>query len=166
MPADGDLYLNYDADKLANDNQLAYTFTWTQPGEAAASGGNTKYKLTLYGVTETRDENGNVISTAEETITLPDDANSKVQYKDGTYSYTLPIDTDLAGGSNSWRFDKVRLRVTRDTTGTTQGIGAADTAVYTVRAACSRWASRTGVPRGYQQCRTDPAIRSAGRRLG
>ena len=132
VPADGDLYLNYDADKLANDNQLAYTFTWTQPGEAAASGGSTKYKLTLYGVTETRDENGNVISTAEETITLPDDANSKVRYKDGTYSYTLPIDTDLAGGSNSWRFDKVRLRVTRDTTGTTQGIGAADTAVYTV----------------------------------
>ena len=132
MPADGDLYLNYDADKLANDNQLAYTYTWTQPGEAAASGGNTKYKLTLYGVTETRDEDGNVISTAEETITLPDDANSKVQYKDGTYSYTLNIDTDLAGGSNSWRFDKVRLRVTRDTTGTTQGIGAADTAVYTV----------------------------------
>ncbi len=132
VPADGDLYLNYDADKLANDNQLAYTFTWTQPGEAAASGGNTKYKLTLYGVTETRDENGNVISTAEETITLPDDANSKVQYKDGTYSYTLYIDTDLAGGSNSWRFDKVRLRVTRDTTGTAQGIGAADTAVYTV----------------------------------
>ena len=132
VPADGDLYLNYDADKLANDNQLAYTFTWTQPGEAAAGGGNTRYKLTLYGVTETRDENGNVISTAEETITLPDDANSKVRYKDGTYSYTLPIDTDLAGGSNSWRFDKVRLRVTRDTTGTTQGIGAADTAVYTV----------------------------------
>ena len=132
VPADGDLYLNYDADKLANDNQLAYTFTWTQPGEAAASGGNTRYKLTLYGVTETRDENGNVISTAEETITLPDDANSKVWYKDGTYSYTLYIDTDLAGGSNSWRFDKVRLRVTRDTTGTTQGIGAADTAVYTV----------------------------------
>ena len=117
---------------LNADNQLAYTFTWTQPGEAAASGSNTKYKLTLYGVTETRDENGNVISTAEETITLPDDANSKVQYKDGTYSYTLHIDTDLAGGSNSWRFDKVRLRVTRDTTGTTQGIGAADTAVYTV----------------------------------
>lgn len=132
VPADGDLYLNYDADKLANDNQLAYTFTWTQPGEAAASGGNTKYKLTLYGVTETRDESGNVISTAEESITLPDDANSKVRYKDGTYSYTLHIDTDLAGGSNSWRFDKVRLRVTRDTTGTTQGIGAADTAVYTV----------------------------------
>lgn len=132
VPADGTLYENYNKTLLESDNQLAYTFTWTQPGEAAAGGGNTRYKLTLYGVTETRDENGNVISTAEETITLPDDANSKVQYKDGTYSYTLPIDTDLAGGSNSWRFDKVRLRVTRDTTGTTQGIGAADTAVYTV----------------------------------
>ena len=132
VPADGDLYLNYDADKLANDNQLAYTFTWTQPGEAAASGGNTRYKLTLYGVTETKDADGNVLSTAEETITLPD--NITIDYNDntGTYSYTLYIDTDLAGGSNSWRFDKVRLRVTRDTTGTTQGIGAADTAVYTV----------------------------------
>ena len=132
VPADGTLYENYNKTLLESDNQLAYTFTWTQPGEAAAGGGNTRYKLTLYGVTETRDENGNVISTAEETITLPDDANSKVRYKDGTYSYTLHIDTDLAGGSNSWRFDKVRLRVTRDTTGTTQGIGAADTAVYTV----------------------------------
>ena len=132
VPADGGLYLNYDADKLANDNQLAYTFTWTQPGEAAASGGNTRYKLTLYGVTETKDADGNVLSTAEETITLPD--NITIDYNDntGTYSYTLYIDTDLAGGSNSWRFDKVRLRVTRDTTGTTQGIGAADTAVYTV----------------------------------
>ena len=132
VPADGDLYLNYDADKLANDNQLAYTFTWTQPGEAAATPGQTKYKLTLYGVTETKDADGNVLSTAEETITLPD--NITIDYNDntGTYSYTLHIDTDLAGGSNSWRFNKVRLRVTRDTTGTTQGIGAADTAVYTV----------------------------------
>ena len=132
VPADGDLYLNYDADKLANDNQLAYTFTWTQPGEAAASGGNTRYKLTLYGVTETKDADGNVLSTAEETITLPDDITIDYNDNTGTYSYTLYIDTDLAGGSNSWRFDKVRLRVTRDTTGTTQGIGAADTAVYTV----------------------------------
>ena len=130
VPADGTLYENYNKTLLKSDNQLAYTFTWGQPNDPTP--GQTKYKLTLYGVTETRDENGNVISTAEETITLPDDANSKVQYKDGTYSYTLYIDTDLAGGSNSWRFDKVRLRVTRDTTGTTQGIGAADTAVYTV----------------------------------
>ena len=131
VPDDGDLYLNYDADKLANDNQLAYTFTWTQPNDPAPVG-STKYKLTLYGVTETKDADGNVISTAEETITLPDTV--KIDYDDntGTYSYTLNIDTDLTGGSNSWRFDKVRLRVTRDTTGTSQGIGAADTATYTV----------------------------------
>lgn len=117
-------------------------------------------------MTETRDENGNVISTAEETITLPDDANSKVQYKDGIYSYTLPIDTDLAGGSNSWRFDKVRLRVTRDTTGTTQGIGAADTAVYTVL----RRLQQVGEPGQVFPVDTSNAeqtrYRSAGRRLG
>ncbi len=131
VPADGILYENYDKALLESDNQLAYTFTWVQPDEAT-SGGSTNYKLTLYGVTETRDADGNVISTAEETITLPDDANSKVRYADDTYSYTLNIDTDLAGGSNSWRFDKVRLRVTRDTTNTSQGIGAAATDSYTV----------------------------------
>ena len=116
--------------ELTDANQLAYTFTWTQPGDPTP--GQTKYKLTLYGVTETKDAEGNVLSTAEETITLPDTV--KIDYDDNTatYRYTLNIDTDLTGGSNSWRFDKVRLRVTRDTTGTTQGIGAADTATYTV----------------------------------
>ena len=130
VPADGTLYENYNKTLLESDNQLAYTFTWVQPNDPTP--GQTKYKLTLYGVTETKDADGNVLSTAEETITLPD--NITIDYNDntGTYSYTLHIDTDLAGGSNSWRFDKVRLRVTRDTTGTTQGIGAADTAVYTV----------------------------------
>ena len=133
VPQDGDLYLNYDKDKLENDNQLAYTFTWTQPEETRA--GKSNYKLTLYGVTEKRDEDGNLLSTTEETIALPDTV--KIDYDDntGTYSYTLNIDTDLTGGGSSWRFDKVRLRVTRDTTnatGTSQGIGAADTATYTV----------------------------------
>lgn len=121
---------------LNESNQLVYTFTWTQEGEAVA--GSTRYKLTLYGVNESTDANGTV-HTTEETIALPADANSQVQYDlaTQTYRYTLNIDKNLAtdadktNGSNSWRFDKVRLRVTRDTTGSNV-IGAADSATYTV----------------------------------
>ena len=123
---------------LNDDNQLVYTFTWTQEGEAVA--GSTHYKLTLYGVNESTDANGTV-HTTEETIALPADANSQIHYDPATqtYRYTLNIDQDLAtdadktNGSNSWRFDKVRLRVTRDTTGTGSNvIGAADGATYSV----------------------------------
>ncbi len=129
----------YNEEKLAADNQLEYTFTWKQPGETATNGGSTKYKLTLYGVTETTDADGNV-HTAEEVITLPDTIQIDYDIVSGTYRYTLNVDTDLAtddaktNGSNNWRFDKVRLRVTRDTTTATgsNGIGAADTATYPV----------------------------------
>ena len=123
---------------LNESNQLVYTFTWTQPDEADTERGKTNYKLTLYGVNESIDADGNTLTT-EETIALPADA--KVQYNETTqtYSYTLNIDKDLAtdadktNGSNSWRFDKVRLRVTRDTTGTGSNvIGAADSATYSV----------------------------------
>ena len=125
---------------LNDDNQLVYTFTWTQPDEVATDSGSTRYKLTLYGVNETTDANGTV-HTTEETIALPADANSQVQYDPATqtYRYTLNIDKDLAtdadktNGSSSWRFDQVRLRVTRDTTGTgSDVIGAADSATYSV----------------------------------
>ena len=130
--------ISYDKDKLAADNQLVYTFTWTQPDEADTERGKTNYKLTLYGVNESIDADGNTLTT-EETIALPADA--KVQYNETTqtYRYTLNIDKDLAtdadktNGSSSWRFDKVRLRVTRDTTGTGSNvIGAADSATYSV----------------------------------
>ena len=125
---------------LNDDNQLVYNFTWTQPDEADTERGKTNYKLTLYGVNESMDADGNTLTT-EETIALPADANSRVQYDlaTKTYRYTLNIDKDLAtdadktNGSSSWRFDKVRLRVTRDTTGTGSNvIGAADSATYTV----------------------------------
>lgn len=125
---------------LNDDNQLVYTFTWQQPDEVATDGGRTHYKLTLYGVNESTDANGTV-HTTEETIALPADASSQVKYdKDTkTYSYTLNVDKDLAtdadqtNGSNSWRFDQVRLRVTRDTTNAGSNvIGAADSATYTV----------------------------------
>ena len=132
--------ISYDKDKLAADNQLVYTFTWTQPDEADTERGKTNYKLTLYGVNESIDADGNTLTT-EETIALPADASSRVQYDETTqtYRYTLHIDKDLAtdadktNGSSSWRFDKVRLRVTRDTTGTGSNvIGAADSATYSV----------------------------------
>lgn len=120
---------------LNESNQLVYTFTWTQEGEAVA--GSTHYKLTLYGVNESTDADGTV-HTTEETIALPADANSQIyDPATQTYRYTLNIDKNLAtdadktNGSNSWRFDKVRLRVTRDTTGSNV-IGAADSATYTV----------------------------------
>lgn len=143
---------------LNESNQLVYTFTWTQEGEAVA--GSTRYKLTLYGVNESTDADGTV-HTTEETIALPADANSQVQYDQGTqtYRYTLNIDKNLAtdadktNGSNSWRFDKVRLRVTRDTTGSNV-IGAADSATYTVlrspngeESAAQTIVSRTDVPK-------------------
>ena len=123
---------------LNESNQLVYTFTWTQEDEAAP--GKTPYKLTLYGVNESIDADGNTLTT-EETIALPANANRQVQYDPATktYRYTLNIDKDLAtnadktNGSSSWRFDKVRLRVTRDTTGTGSNvIGAADSATYSV----------------------------------
>ena len=45
----------------------------------------------------------------------------------------LATDADKTNGSSSWRFDQVRLRVTRDTTGTGSNvIGAADSATYSV----------------------------------
>ena len=128
--------ISYDKDKLAADNQLVYTFTWTQPDEAAA--GSTRYKLTLYGVNESIDADGNTLTT-EETIALPADAKAQYDPATKTYRYTLNIDKDLAtdadktNGSSSWRFDKVRLRVTRDTTNAGSNvIGAADSATYSV----------------------------------
>ena len=129
--ADGTLPL-YTMYKLNDSNELEYTFTWKQPDEDATRAGQTAYNLTLYGITESTDENGETV-TSEEVITLPDDADKRVVYDtdSATYSYTLNIDKDLTNGSSSWRFDKVRLRVTRDTTDT-GGIGAADTATYRV----------------------------------
>ena len=121
---------------LNDDNQLVYTFTWTQEDEAAP--GKTPYKLTLYGVNESMDADGNTLTT-EETIALPADAKAQYDPATQTYRCTLNIDKDLAtdadktNGSSSWRFDKVRLRVTRDTTGTGSNvIGAADSATYSV----------------------------------
>ena len=90
------------------------------------------YSIKLYGLLT--DENGNV--TGQEQIALKDGVNlaDKVQ-RSGSNSFTLPVnvDTMLANGSDSWRYDKVRLEVTRVAAADTDEIGASAVADYSVK---------------------------------
>ena len=74
--------------------------------------------------------------TGQEQITLKDDVNlaDKVQ-NSGNSIFTLPVnvDTMLANGSDSWRYDKVRLEVTRVAASDTTEIGASAVADYSVK---------------------------------
>ena len=113
-----------------NNNQLTYTFKWTQDGMTGAKAPD--YQIKLYGLLT--DTNGNV--TGQEQIVLKDDVNlaDKVQ-NSGNSSFTLPVnvDTMLANGSDSWRYDKVRLEVTRVAAAGTNEIGASAVADYSVK---------------------------------
>ena len=75
------------------------------------------------------DENGNV--TGQEQIALKD---TLTPTQNGN-SFTLPVnvDTMLANGSDSWRYDKVRLEVTRVAAADTNEIGASAVADYSVK---------------------------------
>lgn len=110
-------------------NELTYTFNWTQEDMGTKT---PTYSIKLYGLLT--DENGNV--TGQEQIALKDDVNlaDKVQ-RSGSNSFTLPInvDTMLANGSDSWRYDKVRLEVTRVAAANTTEIGASAVADYSVK---------------------------------
>ena len=78
--------------------------------------------------------NGNV--TGQEQIALQDDVNlDKQVQRSGSNSFTLPVnvDTMLANGSDSWRYDKVRLEVTRVAAAGTTEIGASAVADYSVK---------------------------------
>lgn len=114
-----------------NNNQLTYTFKWTQ-GDMEATDAAPDYQIKLYGLLT--DENGNV--TGQEQIALKDGVNlaDKVQ-RSGSNSFTLPVnvDTMLANGSDSWRYDKVRLEVTRVAAADTTEIGASAVADYSVK---------------------------------
>lgn len=113
------------------NNQLTYTFKWTQ-GDMEATDAAPDYQIKLYGLLT--DENGNV--TGQEQIALKDGVNlaDKVQ-NSGSNSFTLPVnvDTMLANGSDSWRYDKVRLEVTRVAAADTNEIGASAVADYSVK---------------------------------
>lgn len=110
-------------------NELTYTFNWTQEEMGAKT---PTYSIKLYGLLT--DENGNV--TGQEQIALKDGVNlaDKVQ-NSGSNSFTLPVnvDTMLANGSDSWRYDKVRLEVTRVAAADTTEIGASAVADYSVK---------------------------------
>ena len=114
-----------------DNNQLTYTFKWTQD-DMQATDAAPDYQIKLYGLLT--DENGNV--TGQEQIALKDGVNlaDKVQ-NSGNNSFTLPVnvDTMLANGSDSWRYDKVRLEVTRVATAGTKEIGASAVADYSVK---------------------------------
>lgn len=110
-------------------NELTYTFNWTQEDMDAKT---PTYSIKLYGLLT--DGNGNV--TGQEQIALKDDVNlDKQVQRSGSNSFTLPVnvDTMLANGSDSWRYDKVRLEVTRVAAADTDEIGASAVADYSVK---------------------------------
>lgn len=113
-----------------DNNQLTYTFKWTQDGMTGTKAPD--YQIKLYGLLT--DADGNV--TGQEQIALKDGVNlaDKVQ-NSGNNSFTLPVnvDTMLANGSDSWRYDKVRLEVTRVAAAGTDEIGASAVADYSVK---------------------------------
>lgn len=105
-------------------NELTYTFNWTQEDMGTKK---PTYSIKLYGLLT--DENGNV--TGQEKIALKD---TLTPTQNGN-SFTLPVnvDTMLANGSDSWRYDKVRLEVTRVAAAGTDEIGASAVADYSVK---------------------------------
>lgn len=105
-------------------NELTYTFNWTQEDMGTKT---PTYSIKLYGLLT--DADGKV--TGQEQIALKD---TLTPTQNGN-SFTLPVnvDTMLANGSDSWRYDKVRLEVTRVAAAGTTKIGASAVADYSVK---------------------------------
>lgn len=117
-------------------NKLNYTFTWTQPDENG-SVDKTKhaYDVTLYGLLTQKTGETTAIADKEK-IELKDGVSlaGKTEFNagTGTYTLTLCVDDDLASGS--WRYDTVRLHVTRKPgDGDTNAIGLAGEADCSVK---------------------------------
>ncbi|WP_418255395.1 prepilin-type N-terminal cleavage/methylation domain-containing protein [Gemmiger formicilis] len=109
-------------------NELTYTFNWTQEDMGAKT---PTYSIKLYGLLT--DKDGNV--TGQEQIALKEGVNLAKEVKNSGNSFTLPVnvDTMLANGSDSWRYNKVRLEVTRVAAADTTEIGASAVADYSVK---------------------------------
>ena len=107
-----------------DNNQLTYTFKWTQEDMGAET---PTYSIKLYGLLT--DENGNV--TGQEQIALKDTLTPT--QNGNTFTLPVNVDTMLANGSDTWRYDKVRLEVTRVAAAGTKEIGASAVADYSVK---------------------------------
>ena len=107
-------------------NELTYTFNWTQENMDAKT---PTYSIKLYGLLT--DENGNV--TGQEQIALKDGVTLPLTQNGNSFTLPVNVDTMLANGSDSWRYDKVRLEVTRVAAADTDEIGASAVADYSVK---------------------------------
>ena len=118
-------------------NKLNYTFTWTQYNADGTTPDTTEhaYDVTLYGLlTQKTGETTTIVG--KEKIELKDGVSladrTTFDAGTGTYTLTLCVDDDLASGS--WRYDMVRLHVTRKPgTGDTNAIGLAGEADCAVK---------------------------------
>ena len=107
-------------------NELTYTFNWTQEdmGEKTPT-----YSIKLYGLLT--DTDGKVIG--QEQIALKDGVTLTPKQNGNSFTLPVNVDTMLANGSDSWRYDKVRLEVTRVAAADTDEIGASAVADYSVK---------------------------------
>ena len=118
------------------DNKLNYTFTWTQyNADGSVDTSKHAYDVTLYGLLTQKDGETTAIADKEK-IELKDGVSladkTTFDAETGTYTLTLCVDDDLASGS--WRYDKVRLHVTRKPgDGDTNAIGLAGEADCAVK---------------------------------
>lgn len=118
------------------DNKLNYTFTWTQyKADGSVDTSKHDYDVTLYGLLTQKTGETTAIADKEK-IELKDGVSlaGKTEFnaETGTYTLTLCVDDDLASGS--WRYDTVRLHVTRKPgDGDTNAIGLAGEADCTVK---------------------------------
>ena len=109
-----------------DNNQLTYTFKWTQEDMGTKK---PTYSIKLYGLLT--DKDGNV--TGQEQIALKDGVTLTPTQNGSSFTLPVNVDTMLANGSDSWRYDKVRLEVTRVAAADTTEIGASAVADYSVK---------------------------------
>lgn len=107
-------------------NELTYTFNWTQEDMDAKT---PTYSIKLYGLLT--DTDGKV--TGQEQIALKDGVTLTPTRNGRNFTLPVNVDTMLANGSDSWRYDKVRLEVTRVAAADTDEIGASAVADYSVK---------------------------------
>lgn len=101
--------------QVDDSNKLNYTFTWTQDDDnGVVDTSKHDYDVTLYGLLTQKTGEPTTIADKEK-IELKDGVSladkTIFDAKTGTYTLTLCVDDDLASGS--WRYDTVRLHVTR-----------------------------------------------------